>query len=229
MSTISPISNNPLAATEESRASVARSALTDNMDTFLKLLTKQLQNQDPMQPMDTNQFVDQLTQFSELEQGVEQSALLEKIANGVGGSDRQADIGLLGRVVEAESDILPYDPQNGVRFAYEITAPVEEAEMRIFDESGTLVASFEVDGKLGRYGAAWDGTMDAGGKAPAGLYQAQLVTTSEEGTEALAGKILSGGTVREVRFEDGDTKLILDQGMTIGTDAITRVALPAAA
>lgn len=226
MSTITPISQPTTTdiGDSPSTSSVTRTALTDDLDTFLTLLTTQLENQDPLEPTDTNQFVDQLTQFSELEQGVEQNETLNEIAAQLRSDDGQADIGLLGRTVEAETETVALGPE-GARFAFQITSPTEKAEMRIFNEAGRLVAKFDVEGDAGRYDAGWNGEMLTGGIAPQGLYRAQVVATPEDGDERLAGQILSGGTVREVRFENGSTRLILDQGMTITSDEIRRVGI----
>lgn len=212
----------------ETRASISRSALADNLDTFLQLLTTQLRNQDPLQPMDTNQFVDQLTQFSELEQGVEQTDTLNEIAATLGAGDRQSDLGLLGRTVEAQTDVIALGPE-GARFAYDINTTVKSAEMRIFDEGGNLVARFDVEPELGRVSAGWDGSTLDGTRAAPGLYQAQIVSRADDGSERLVADIFSGGTVREVRFENGATRLVLDQGMVIRADDVIRVAVPESA
>jgi len=227
MTDIQPISSNAstLAAETPSTSDVARAALTDNLDTFLTLLTKQLQNQDPLQPMDTNQFVDQLTQFSELEQGVEGNKLLEDISASLKGDGRQSDIGLLGREVEAETNEISLTSESGALFSYQITAPTEEAEMRIFDQSGSLVARFDVDGDLGRYDAGWDGRTTAGGYASPGVYRAEVVAKSDSDQERLAGQVLSGGVVKEVRFESDRTNLILANGLTVTSDQIQRVGV----
>ncbi|MEM1381388.1 MAG: flagellar hook capping FlgD N-terminal domain-containing protein [Pseudomonadota bacterium] len=229
MTNIQPIASSASAlnAQEPATSDVARRALTEDLDTFLTLLTKQLQNQDPLQPMDTNQFVDQLTQFSELEQGVEQSQTLEEIAASLAGDERQAEIAFLGRVVEAENETIALQNGQPARFAYEITAPTEDAEMRIFDQGGNLVARFSVEGDLGRYETSWDGRTQFGGTAAPGLYRAQVVAQSDSDQERLAGRTLSTGQVREVRFDGRTTQLILDQGQTITSDDVRRVAVPA--
>lgn len=230
MTTITPIAQTAVETTQQqSRSSISRSALTDNLDTFLTLLTTQLQNQDPLQPMDTNQFVDQLTQFSELEQGVETNETLTQIANSLGVEDRQADLNLLGTVVEAETETIALGPDRRATFAFEITSPTDDAEMRIFDQGGNLIAQFDVDGDVGRFEAGWDGTTNGGGLAGPGLYRAQVVAKGDNGQDRLAGRILSGGLVREVRFENGETVLLLDQGMTITSDEVRRVGLPTSA
>lgn len=227
MNAITPINNTPTDIAETpGKSTIARSALTDDLDTFLQLLTTQLQNQDPLQPMDTNQFVDQLTQFSELEQGVEQTETLNEIASSLKTGGSQEDLNLLGTVVEAESETIALAQGSSARFSFEITSPTNKAEMRIFDTAGNLMAQFDVEGDVGRYDAAWDGTTIDGGQAGPGLYRAQVVAINDQDEARLAGNILSGGLVREVRFENGETTLILDGGMTITTDDIRRVGLP---
>ncbi|MEE4211077.1 MAG: flagellar hook assembly protein FlgD [Parvularcula sp.] len=225
MTDIAPISTERSAAPETAaRASIARKALTDDMDTFLKLLTQQLQYQDPLEPMDTNQFVDQLTQFSELEQGVEQNATLNKIAAAVGGGDRQADLSYLGRVVEAQTENVSLSPA-GARFAYDITSPSEKAELRIFDGSDRLVAQQEVSGSVGRRDFVWDGTMETGGRAPDGVYRVQIVAVGKGEEARLAGSILSGGRVSELRYNGNKTELLLDGGLVIDPADVRRVSV----
>lgn len=225
MTNIAPIdANPPTQSLTSSNSIISRDSLAEDLDTFLTLLTTQLQNQDPLQPMDTNQFVDQLTQFSELEQGVEQSGLLQEISAGVNADNRQTDLGYLGRVVEAQTEDIGLGPQ-GASFDYEITSPTDRAEMRIFDAGDNLVARFAVNGQVGRYEAGWDGTTEFGTVAAPGVYRAQVVAVSDEETERLAGRIFSSGTVEEVRFEGGQTTLILDQGMTITADDVRRVGV----
>ncbi|MEM9840165.1 MAG: flagellar hook capping FlgD N-terminal domain-containing protein [Pseudomonadota bacterium] len=227
MTNIQPIETNTNTGlgAQEGTTQVARRALTEDLDTFLTLLTKQLQNQDPLQPMDTNQFVDQLTQFSELEQGFDQTETLKEIAASLRGDERQAEISYLGRVVEAESETIALPANGGARFSFEITAPTDDAEMRIFDQTGNIVAKFDVEGDLGRYSAGWDGQTLFGATAAPGLYRAQVVAKSDTDQERLAGRVLSGGEVREVRFEGGQTRLILDQGQIITSDEVRRVGI----
>ena len=229
MTSISPIastSSTEFVDTANSQATLDSAGLADDLDTFLTLLTSQLENQDPLEPMDTNQFVDQLTQFSELEQGVETNETLTQIANTIGADDRQADLNLLGTVVEVASEDIVLSDDAPASFAFEITSPTDDAEMRIFDQGGNLIAQFDVEGDVGRYSAGWDGTTIGGGLAGPGVYRAQVVAKDAEGNERLAGNILSGGMVREIRFEDGETQLFLDGGITVTSDDVRRVGLP---
>ena len=66
-------------AASTGQAASAQKTLSSNFDTFLTLLTTQLQNQDPLQPMDSNQFTQQLVQFSQVEQQINSNKNLESL------------------------------------------------------------------------------------------------------------------------------------------------------
>ena len=226
MTSVTPIASEPTTTTAASSSTVTNATLSEDLDTFLNLLVAQLENQDPLEPLDANEFVDQLTQFSELEQGVEQTDALNEISATLQADERQTDISYLGKIVEAESDEI-FLAEGGVTFGYNIDAPTNKAEIRIFDDSGQLVTSYEVDGNVGDYSTTWDGLDDNGRDMPVGVYQAQVVAISEQnGTERLAGTTLSIGVIEEVRFETDGTDLIYSNGITIRSDDIRRVATP---
>jgi flagellar basal-body rod modification protein FlgD len=69
-----PVSQNPTA-----NAATSQASLSDNFDTFLTILTAQIQNQDPLEPMDSNQFTEQLVQFSGVEQQIRVNSQLETL------------------------------------------------------------------------------------------------------------------------------------------------------
>src|SRR6266446_9553353 len=75
---VSPISAAGTAATS-SAAATSQQQLSTNFDSFLTLLTTQLQNQDPLQPMDSNQFTQQLVEFSQVEQQINSNKNLESL------------------------------------------------------------------------------------------------------------------------------------------------------
>src|SRR5262245_44035848 len=75
---VSPVTPSSTAATASAAAS-AQQQLSTNFDSFLTLLTTQLQNQDPLQPMDSNQFTQQLVEFSQVEQQINSNKNLESL------------------------------------------------------------------------------------------------------------------------------------------------------
>ncbi|MEO1656219.1 MAG: flagellar hook capping FlgD N-terminal domain-containing protein [Pseudomonadota bacterium] len=227
MTSVTPIASEPVQTTSASTSTVTNATLSEDLDTFLNLLVAQLENQDPLEPLDANEFVDQLTQFSELEQGVEQTDALNEIAATLAADERQTDISYLGKIVEAESEDI-FLGEGGATFGYNIDAPTNNAEIRIFTDSGQLVTSYKVDGNVGDFTTTWDGLDSNGNEVAPGIYRAQVVAISEQtDQERLAGQTFSIGLIEEVRFEPEGTELIYNNGITIRSDAIRRVATPA--
>src|SRR6201996_366755 len=81
MTTVSPTSSNAAGAAASSATDNSMQQLSGNFDTFLKLLTTQLQNQDPTSPMDTNQFTQQLVEYSQVEQQIDTNTNLQTLIN----------------------------------------------------------------------------------------------------------------------------------------------------
>ena len=79
-----------------------RQLIADNLDTFLQLLTTQLKNQDPLEPLDTNEFTSQLVQFSSVEQDVKSNGLLEQLVGNSAVASGQVAVSYIGKVVSAD-------------------------------------------------------------------------------------------------------------------------------
>src|SRR3546814_4696934 len=90
-------------AAAQQGSSGARKSLSENFDQFLTMLTVQLQNQDPLSPMDSTEFTNQLVMFSQLEQEIEQNSNLEQVIALQQATEATAALNYLGREVEAES------------------------------------------------------------------------------------------------------------------------------
>ncbi|MCA0320949.1 MAG: hypothetical protein LCH88_23105 [Proteobacteria bacterium] len=95
MATTSGVSSN----TATSTTSTAGARLSNNFDTFLQLLTTQLKNQDPTQPMDANQFTQQLVQYSQVEQQIATNSKLDNMIAAFTGNQTTASLGYLGKTV----------------------------------------------------------------------------------------------------------------------------------
>src|SRR5215475_4984650 len=100
------------AAASQDTAALGRARLAENFDTFLSLLTTQLKNQDPLSPLDTNQFTQQLTQMTGVEQQLLGNQLLQQLVNEQGGMSQAA--ALIGKVVTAPGATPDSQPISGV-------------------------------------------------------------------------------------------------------------------
>src|ERR1700754_3933826 len=99
-----PITGTGTTGTGSSTAATDRNTLASNYDTFLVLLTAQLQNQDPLAPMDSTQFTQQLVQFSQVEQQIRTNEQLEGLVGQYKASSAGAALSYLGREAILETD-----------------------------------------------------------------------------------------------------------------------------
>jgi flagellar basal-body rod modification protein FlgD len=191
-------------------------------DDFLKLLVTQMQNQDPMNPMDNTEFVAQLAQFSSLEQLQnlnsrfdEQSSLIQSLNNGVAAS-------LVGRTVSISGDQVPLSAEGTVTVGFDLSAAASAATVNIYDASGALVDTIALtDLATGRQSLEWDGVGSDGERLAAGTYTCEVVATGKDGASVSATPFVSG-RVESISFEDGTAYLNVN-GMRVPLAALREV------
>ena len=156
--------------------------LTQDYTTFLKMLTTQLQNQDPLSPMDTNQFTQQLVSFSGVEQQIKQNTKLDSLiglqqsANGL-----TSMLGYIGKSAEVDSGSVYLD-KNGASFGYTLTDSAKSATATITDSSGATVRTVDLSGTVGKHLMQWDGTDANGTALPNGTYNIAVQATKNDGS-----------------------------------------------
>ncbi|MEQ8434310.1 MAG: flagellar hook assembly protein FlgD [Oceanicaulis sp.] len=159
----------------------AGAALTENFDTFLTLLTEQLQNQDPLDPMDSQQFVQQLTQFSSVEQLINSNQSLETLLALQTANARMSATDYIGRDVTVSSSDAPL--QNGAaEWTYALPRQAATNELMISDSAGRVVATFQnQETGQGAHTFTWNGKDQAGNQLPAGIYTMEVVAKDNDG------------------------------------------------
>lgn len=170
-----------------SASDLAANKLTENFDSFLTLLTTQLQNQDPTEPLDSAQFVNQLVQFSEVEQTIRGNKSLEQLLDLQNAGQTTAALGYIGNQVEIASDIAPLVDGNA-EYRYTLPDDVGKSTIVIVDENRQVVYRTEGEVKAGTHNFTWDGTTNDGGTADPGVYQIAVASKDT------AGKTVSGIT-----------------------------------
>ena len=136
----------------------------DDMEAFLYLLTQQLKYQDPLDPMDTSEYTNQLVQYAQVEQSIQSNEYLETIvAQNVNAMATQA-ISYMDQTVQAVSDYLPL--QDGyAKFSYILGADAASCVVAIRDSAGNYVKTFTgVEQSAGRHELEWDGKDNNGNK-----------------------------------------------------------------
>src|SRR5499427_6657524 len=169
---------NPTAAAAASTASgsspnnstgIDANTIAGNFHTFLTLLTTQLQNQDPLSPLDTNQFTQQLVSFSQVEQAINTNTTLSNLLSLQQADQSIAALPLVGHTVE-------YTDNHGAlvdgkaEFAYNLPSQAKSATITITDASGRIVLQQPADTAAGPHTFNWNGKASDGTQVPDGTY-----------------------------------------------------------
>ena len=212
-------------ARDSQNGSDAAATAASDFNNFLMLLTAQMRNQDPLAPLDSTQFVEQLASFSSVEQQIETNTKLESIASMLGGSNLEAATPWIGKTVELPSGAARFD---GVPLSFEI--PEDDRglsrEAVVTNSRGEVV--FKKALNSGETEFSWNGERSDGGVATNGDYRVAIdyidgdaIVDSKEPTAVTS--------VTEARLIDGGVKLVLANGAIVDPDAITAVRASAGA
>lgn len=191
---------------------------TVDYQSFLKLLTAQLRNQDPLAPMDATQFITQLAQFSTVEQGMQTNQTLTQLLETLKASSARFDMAYLGRTVDASADVAGL-AEGGLTVAYAVDPAATEVRIDILDLDGKVVRSLPGETGSGRHELRWDGSLADGGSAPDGGYRIRVVARNAAGDPLDAATVVTD-RVREIRQVDGGSLFVLDGGATVRAEDI---------
>jgi flagellar basal-body rod modification protein FlgD len=203
----------------------ALASLSGDYQNFLTLLTTQLQNQDPLSPMDTNQFTQQLVEFSSVEQQINGNKKLDQLISLQSTANAYGAVGFVGTQVAANSDQLPLQNGSG-KFDYNIEHTSGTALLKITNSSGQLVMVKQVDSAVGIHPVQWDGTDYNGNQLPDGAYTVNVSYQDANGTSYDA-PITTYGTVDSAVISDGTVSLNMGQ-VSIPLDQVTNISKPTA-
>lgn len=185
----------------------ARNSIADNFDTFLQILITQLKNQNPLEPMDTNEFTNQLVQFSSVEQAVKTNENLEALLRINSATMATAAVSYIGKSITAEG--VTSKLENGsASWTYSASRPVASAFVVIRDANGAVVFSEQrpLDGTSGVY--EWDGRRSDGTLAPDGTYSISISGSDASGSP-VSVKTAFGGVVDGVDLAGAEPVLLL--------------------
>ena len=188
------------------RINAGQTMLASNFETFLSLLTAQLKNQDPLSPVDSNQFTAQLTQMA----GVEQQLLTNELLKGMlaaqgGGLGDAADF--IGKEATAAWPATRF--QDGqASWSYELAGNAASATLQVVNGAGQVVWQGDAPDKTtGVHDFTWDGETTTGGNAQEDeVYTLKVVAKDAAGGD-LDAQVLTRGRVSGVEMYDGEVYL----------------------
>lgn len=171
MTEITATTTTPGTNTASNTSTVSSNSIGEEFNTFLQLLTAQIKNQDPLSPLDSTQFVEQLATFSSLEQQVQTNSSLDNIAAMIGDLHSILANEWLGQEVAVTSDYVAYEGQP-VEYEIDPALSYDQAVLTVRDSTGAAVWQEELDASATRH--SWNGDQSEGGLAPNGVYQFQI-------------------------------------------------------
>ncbi len=152
-------------------------SLADDFTQFLTLLTTQLQNQDPLSPMDSNEFTSQLVQFSQVEQSINTNTKLDDLVNLQLGNATTSALGYVGLDVQYVSAELSLEEGESTTIRYSLDGAASVSKINIFDEEGGLVFSADAEKGVGAHEFEWNGQDLVNNQLPAGTYVVRIDST----------------------------------------------------
>ncbi len=184
------------------RTETSRASLVSNFETFLSLLTAQLKNQDPLSPLDSNEFTAQLTQMTGVEQQLLTNDLLTSLLEAQQSGGLNGATSYIGKEATAAWAVTKLD-DGAATWSYELGASASSAKLEVLDSSGTVVWTGDApDRTAGTHAFVWDGKTTAGGQLPdGGVYS--LKVSAKNGTNDVVSQVLTQGRVTGVEMYDG--------------------------
>ncbi len=158
--------------------------------------------------MDSNEFVSQLTQFSEVEQSINSNKKLEQLLDLQSANQSVQAIGFIGRTIEAAGDTAPLGP-NGIEFTYTLDGLAESSLLVVLDADGQVVTSAAGGTAPGKHSFVWDGLDSAGNQVADGNYR--LAVAARDANNEKLG-VTTGVVSRVTGVETAKDGLMLSLG-----------------
>jgi len=192
-------------------------------DDFMNLLVAQLQNQDPLNPMDSTAFTSQLAEFSSLEQLSNVNENLEYLQMYQSSINNAQAVSFIGKNIYALGNSIQLEGGENKDIHFELSENSSSVFINIYDEAGNLVKYIE-NGPMGegKQSVEWDGTDNSGNTLPEGIYKFEIMAVDANSDEVQTATYISD-RVTGVTFKDGVTYLLAG-GMKIPIGDVIEVA-----
>ena len=190
--------------------------LAEDFDTFLGILVTQLNNQDPLEPMKSQEFTNQLVQFSTVEQAIATNTKLDQMLQAQAGNRASQAVNYIGKEVAIDGNQAQL--QDGeANFAYTLEGQAQTVAVEITNAEGQVVRTLQGDTAAGRHDVSWDGTTQSGQQLPDGVYNIQVYAVDGDdktvkATTETRGEV-TGFEVRDqqIHFQVGGVEVPFDK------------------
>jgi flagellar basal-body rod modification protein FlgD len=192
-------------------------------DVFLRLLVTQLQSQDPTNPVQNEDFVAQLAQFTTLEQATNTNDLLGDLIAQDTQRTQLGLVNLIGRTVVSQGDMVSVGKEDQPILAYALSGDASVVTINILGKDGQVIRKIEsnVLQHAGANKVQWDGLDAKGDRVPEGVYQFRAIA---EDLKKNVVPVLTFGRepVANIAF-GADAPVVLQSGKTLNTQDIISI------
>jgi len=209
----------------QSAADAASAKLSGNYSMFLTLLTTQLKNQDPTDPMKSADFTNQLVQYSSVEQQIQTNKNLESLLSANVFQAANTAVGLIGKQVESTSNGTTL--KNGqANWTVNLASTAPSTTLQVLDKNGATVYSEKINGTQGDQQFSWNGTDSSGNAVSDGTYFLQIAANDASG-QPVASSVRTKGIVTSVDISSSNPVVTVNGAQILYSD-VTSVTDPAA-
>lgn len=202
--TVSSVST---AATTTTNTTSSSSSSALSTEDFLQLIVTQLQNQNPLDPTDTTEFMNQLVSYASYTTQQEMNTSINSLVTSMNSMLASNGIGYIGHNVEAKGDTTTL--QDGqATWGYSLSSDASSVTVTVKDEDGNTVYTADGETDSGSHTFTWDGTTNSGGTAEDGNYTISVSATNASGSSVLDYTTVIG-KVTGVDSTSGTTKLLV--------------------
>lgn len=159
------------------QAGQSKQKLQEDLNQFLNLLVAQLQNQDPLEPLDANEFTAQLVQFASVEQQIQTNSNMEELLTVQQNSQVASMVSYLGKVIETNGNEFQMLNNQSV-MTYTLPQDAFQTTLSFQDSSGNTIYTAEGKTDAGTHTVGWDGIKTDGTIAEDGPYK--LVVSAQD-------------------------------------------------
>jgi len=224
MTTTSPMSNIPVYDPTIAKAAGSASSGTsaaDQTQNFLKLLIAQIQNQDPMAPMDASTMTAQMSQLNMVSSMSNMNTSMTAMLNQMQSVNFMNQASLIGHSPAVAGNSITFDGKNQVILGANAANPLSSAVATITDASGNVINSANLGTlDIGMKNFAWDGKDSGGNTVAAGIYNISIKGTNTTGVEEYPTAYVASPVAAVSKGVDGDSLLTLIDGRQVNASKI---------
>ena len=210
-------------STVDTTSATSLSAYSLSTEDFYTLLITELQYQDPTDPVDNSEMINQLTGYSQLDALDNISESMDYLLLYQQSLNSAQAVSFIGKTVTAEDDQITVSGQSAGAINFDLESDAGEVSLSIYDADGNLVRNVDQGAmSAGEHSYEWDCLDDDGNVQPDGAYSFAISATDESGATVNSSSTVTS-VVQGVSFENGLAYLQLENGSKIPLASVTEI------